>query len=294
VRATKEVILCGGAINSPQLLMLSGIGPAGHLVEKGIEPVHDLPGVGQNLQDHFQVRFVYKCTEKVTVNDIMMSPTRMAIMGLQYALFRTGPLTASAGQVGIFTKSRPELDAPDIQFHFIGFSAERPAEGLHKFSGFTQNVCQLRPESRGEILLKSSDPLAAPAIHPNYLAEETDRRVLVDGLKLARRIASQGPMRAFIASEYLPGEQVQSDAEMLEYARNYGGTIFHPIGTAKMGHDPMAVVDDQLRVHGIAGLRVADGSVMPTMVSGNTNAACIMIGEKCADLVRGKQLARAA
>ena len=136
--------------------------------------------------------------------------------------------------------------------------------------------------------------MAPPAIHPNYLAEETDRRVLVDGLKLARKIANQGPMRAFIASEYLPGEQVQSDAEMLEYARNYGGTIFHPIGTAKMGHDPMAVVDDQLRVHGIAGLRVADGSVMPTMVSGNTNAACIMIGEKCADLVRGKQLARAA
>ena len=294
VRARKEVILCGGAINSPQLLMLSGIGPAGHLLEKGIEPVHDLPGVGQNLQDHFQVRFVYKCTEKVTVNDIMMSPARMAIMGLQYALFRTGPLTASAGQVGIFTKSRPELDAPDIQFHFIGFSADRPGEGLHKFSGFSQNICQLRPESRGEILLKSADPLAAPAIHPNYLAEETDRRVLVDGLQLARRIASQAPIRAFIASEYLPGEAVQSDAEMLEYARNYGGTIFHPIGTAKMGQDPMAVVDDQLRVHGIAGLRVADGSVMPTMVSGNTNAACIMIGEKCADLVKGKQLARAA
>jgi choline dehydrogenase len=294
VRATREVILCGGAINSPQLLMLSGIGPAAHLQAMGIEPVHDLPGVGQNLQDHYQVRFVYKCTEAITVNDIMMSPARMALMGLQYALFRTGPLTASAGQVGIFTKSRPGLDAPDIQFHFIGFSADRPGEGLHKFSGFSQNICQLRPESRGEILLKSPDPMAPPAIHPNYLSAETDRRVLVDGLQLARRIAAQPPIRAFIASEYLPGEQVQTDEEMLEYARNYGGTIFHPVGTAKMGHDPMAVVDAELRVHGIAGLRVADASIMPTIVSGNTNAACIMIGEKCADLVRGRQLARAA
>ena len=294
VRARREVILCGGAINSPQLLMLSGIGPAAHLSAMGIEPVHDLLGVGQNLQDHYQVRFVYKCTEAVTVNDIMMSPLRMAVMGLQYALFRSGPLTASAGQVGIFTKSRPELDAPDIQFHFIGFSADRPGEGLHKFSGFSQNICQLRPESRGELLLKSPDPLAAPAIHPNYLSAELDRTVLVDGLKLARRISQQAPIRAFIDSEYLPGEAVQSDAEMLEYARNYGGTIFHPIGTAKMGRDPMAVVDEQLRVHGIDGLRVADAAVMPTMVSGNTNAACIMIGEKCADLVRGQALARAA
>jgi choline dehydrogenase len=208
----------------------------------------------------------------------------MALMGLQYALFRSGPLTASAGQVGIFTKSRPELDAPDIQFHFIGFSADRPGEGLHKFSGFSQNICQLRPESRGELLLKSPDPLAPPAIHPNYLSAELDRTVLVDGLQLARRIAQQAPIRAFIDSEYLPGEAVQTDAEMLEYARTYGGTIFHPIGTA----------DEQLRVHGIDGLRVADAAVMPTMVSGNTNAACIMIGEKCADLVRGQALARAA
>jgi len=294
IRATREVILCGGAINSPQLLMLSGIGPAAHLAAMGIESAHDLPGVGQNLQDHYQVRFVYKCTEAITVNDIMMSPARMAIMGLQYALFRTGPLTASAGQVGIFTKSRPGLEAPDIQFHFIGFSADRPGEGLHKFSGFSQNICQLRPESRGEILLKSPDPLAAPAIHPNYLSADIDRAVLMDGLKLGRRIAQQAPMRAFIASEHLPGEAVQTDAEMLEYARNYGGTIFHPIGTAKMGRDAMAVVDEQLRVHGITGLRVADAAVMPTMVSGNTNAACIMIGEKCADLVRGQSLARAA
>jgi choline dehydrogenase len=294
LRARREVILCGGAVNSPQLLMLSGIGAGAHLAEHGIEVLHDSPGVGQNLQDHFQVRFVYRCTQPVTVNDIMRSPWRMALMGAQYALFRSGPLTTSAGQVAIFTRTRPELATPDVQFHYIGFSSDRPAEGLHKFSGFTQNVCQLRPESRGEILLKSPDPLAAPAIHPNYLATETDRRTLIDGLKLGRKIAAQAPLRPYIAGEYLPGDAVQTDADWLDYARNYGGTIYHPIGTARMGSDPMAVVDAELRVHGVDGLRVADASVMPLMVSGNTNAACIMIGEKCADLVRGRALARAA
>ncbi len=294
IRATREVILCGGAINSPQLLMLSGIGPGRHLQERGIEVIAERSGVGQNLQDHFQTRFIYKASQPVTVNDIMMSKVKMARMGLQYLLFRTGPLTVSAGQVAIFTRTRPELASPDIQFHFIGFSSERPAEGLHKFSGFMQNVCQLRPESRGEILLKSTDPMAAPAIHPNYLATDLDRRTLVEGLKLSRRIAEQAPLRAFIASEYLPGEAVQSDDELLAYARQYGGTIFHPCGTCKMGADAAAVVDDRLQVRGITGLRVADASVMPSMVSGNTNAACIMIGEKCADLVRGQALARAA
>jgi len=294
VRATREVILCGGAVNSPQLLMLSGVGAAQHLTDMGVAVTHDLPGVGRNLQDHYQVRFVYKCTQPITVNDIMMSNLRMARMGVQYLLTRGGPLTASAGQVGIFTRTRPELASPDIQFHFIGFSADRPSEGLHKFSGFTQNVCQLRPESRGEILLKSPDPKAPPAIHPNYLATELDRATLIEGLKLGRRIAGRPVMQRFIASEYLPGPGTQSDGEWLDYARAYGSTIYHPIGTAKMGHDSMAVVDDQLRVHGIDGLRVADASIMPTMVSGNTNAACIMIGEKCADMLRGRQLARAA
>lgn len=294
VKATREVILCGGAINSPQLLMLSGIGPAGHLQEMGIETLQEAPGVGQNLQDHYQVRFVYKCTEAITVNDIMRSPLRMAIMGVQYALFRSGPLTTSAGQVGIFCRTDPMLESPDIQFHFIGFSSERPAEGLHKFSGFTQNVCQLRPESRGELLLKSPAPLTAPAIHPNYLASDFDRRTLVAGLRIGRKIAAQAPIRAFIDSEYLPGTAVETDYEWLEYARNFGGTIYHPVGTAKMGRDAMAVVDEQLRVRGVGGLRVADASVMPLLVSGNTNAACIMIGEKCADMVRGRALARAA
>lgn len=294
VRATREVVLSGGAINSPQLLMLSGVGPAEHLSEHGIEVRHDLPGVGQNLQDHYQTRFAYRCTEAITVNDIMSSRLRMAGVGLQYLLTRGGPLSISAGQVGIFTRSRPELSAPDLQFHFIIFSADRPAEGLHKFPGFTQNVCQLRPESRGEIRLKSADPLAHAAIYPNYLSAGIDRQAMVDGLKLSRAIAAQQPIRGYIAGEYLPGEAVRSDDELLAYARAYGGTIYHPCGTARMGADAMAVVDAELRVHGLQGLRVADASVMPTLVSGNTNAACIMIGEKAADLMRGRVLAREA
>jgi choline dehydrogenase len=294
VRATREVILCGGAVNSPQLLMLSGIGPAASLQALGIAPLADLSGVGGNLQDHYQTRFAYRCTRPITVNDIMMSRLKMARTGLQYLLFRSGPLTVSAGQVAIFTRTRPELPQPDVQFHFIGFSSDRPADGLHTFSGFTQNVCQLRPESRGEIVLKSADPAMPPAIHPNYLSTELDRRTLLDGMKICRRLGEQPSLRHFIASEYLPGEAIVSDDELLDYARNYGGTIYHPCGTCKMGSDPMAVVDDQLRVRGLQGLRVADASVMPTLVSGNTNAACIMIGEKCADLVRGRVLERAA
>ena len=264
------------------------------LRDHGIEPVHELAGVGQNLQDHFQTRFVYKASQPVTVNDIMMSRVKMARMGLQYLFARTGPLTVSAGQVAIFTRTRPELASPDIQFHFIGFSSDRPAEGLHKFSGFMQNVCQLRPESRGEIRLKSPDPMAAAAIIPNYLATELDRRTLVEGMKLARRIAGRRAMQDFIASEHMPGAAVAGDDELLAYARDYGGSIYHPCGTCRMGQDAGAVVDDALRVRGVSGLRVADASVMPTLVSGNTNAACIMIGEKCADLIRGQVLARAA
>jgi choline dehydrogenase len=294
VRARREVILCGGAVNSPQLLLLSGIGAGAHLRAMGVEVLHDLPGVGQNLQDHFQTRFIYRCSQPITVNDIMMSRSKMVRMVLQYALFRTGPLAVSAGQVAIFTRTRPGLATPDVQFHYIGFSADRPAEGLHKFSGFMQSVCQLRPESRGEILLKSPDPQAHPAIHPNYLSTELDRRTVIDGMRLCRRIAGQEKLRQYVAAEYLPGPQVETDDDMLAYAQTYGGTIYHPVGTCKMGPDPLAVVDASLRVHGTEGLRVADASIMPTIVSGNTNAACIMIGEKCADLVRGRSLAQAA
>jgi choline dehydrogenase len=294
LHCTREVILAGGAINSPQLMLLSGIGPEEHLKGMGIAVQHHLPGVGQNLQDHFQTRICHKCNVPITVNDIMASPLKKLGAGLRYVLTRTGPLTISAGLVCLFARTRPELATPDVQYHFLCFSADRPAAGLHKFSGFTTNVCQLRPESRGSITLKSPDPSAAPAIHANYLATELDRTTLVAGLQLARRITAQSAMQRYIASEYLPGEGVKSDQQMLDYAREYGGSIFHPSGTCKMGHDPMAVVDPELRVHGIAGLRVADASVMPTVVSGNTNAAAIMIGEKASDLVLQAARARAA
>ncbi len=292
-RARREVILCGGALNSPQLLLLSGIGPGAHLTEHGIEVHHDLPGVGQSMQDHYQARIVLKCTQPITLNDIMMSKVRMVQTGLQYLLSRKGPLTIAAAQAGLFARTRRELETPDVQFATVIFSADRPAEGLHKFSGFSVVVYQLRPESRGELKLKSPDPAVPPAMHPNYLATETDRRTIVDGLKLGRRLLSAPEMRHFIAGEYIPGDHVQTDDEFLEYAKQYGGTVFHPTSTCKMGSDEMAVVNDRLKVHGMEGLRVVDASIMPAVVSGNTNAATIMIAEKAADMVRG-QVALAA
>jgi len=283
VRARREVILSGGAINSPQLLMLSGIGPGAHLSEFGIPVVADLPGVGQSLQDHYQARIVHRCRRPITVNDMMRSWPKKISAGLAYLLFRRGPLTIAAGQVGLFARTRPELATPDVQYHFIVFSADRPAEGLHRFSGFSTTVCQLRPESRGEIRLSTRDPRTPPAIHPNYLATELDRRTLIAGVRLGRRIAEGASLRALIEGEYLPGEKVKTDAEILSYAKQYGGTVFHPTSTCRMGPDPMAVVDAKLRVRGIERLRIADASVMPTVVSGNTNAASIMIGERVAE-----------
>jgi choline dehydrogenase len=295
VRARREVIVCGGALNSPQLLMLSGIGPAAHLAGHGIAVAHDLPGVGQSMQDHYQSRIVLKCRFPITVNDIMMSKVRMAITGLDYLFRRKGPLTIAAAQAGLFARTRPELATPDVQFATVIFSADRPAEGLHKFSGFSLVVYQLRPESRGELKLKSADPNDAPAMHPNYLDTETDRRTIVDGLKLGRRILATPDMRHFITGEYIPGDDVRTDDDYLAYARQYGGTVFHPTSTCKMGSDPMAVVDTALRVHGMEGLRVVDASIMPAVVSGNTNAATIMIAEKAADMIRhGPSFAAAA
>ncbi len=286
VRARREVIVCGGALNSPQLLMLSGIGPGAHLTERGITVNHDLAGVGQSMQDHFQSRIVLKCRFPITVNDIMMSKFKMAMTGLDYLFRRKGPLTIAAAQAGLFARTRPELATPDVQFATVIFSADRPAEGLHKFSGFSVVVYQLRPESRGELKLKSADPNDAPAMYPNYLATETDRRTIVDGLKLGRRILGTPDMQHFITGEYIPGDDVRNDDDYLAYARQYGGTVFHPTSTCKMGADPMAVVDTELRVHGMGGLRVVDASIMPAVVSGNTNAATIMIAEKAADMIR--------
>jgi len=287
VRAAREVILCGGAINSPQLLLLSGIGPSAHLAAHGIAVRHELPGVGRSMQDHYQARIVEKCRFPITVNDIMLSKTAMLRTGLQYFLQRKGPLTIAAAQAGLFARTRPELATPDVQYATVIFSADRPAEGLHKFSGFSLVVYQLRPESRGYLELKSANPADSPAMHPNYLATETDRRTVVDALKLGRRLLGTADMQHFITSEYIPGDAVQTDAELLDYAKQYGGTVFPPTSTCKMGSDPMAVVDAELRVHGIEGLRVVDASIMPAVVSGNTNAATIMIAEKAADLVLG-------
>ncbi|MFO1350458.1 MAG: choline dehydrogenase [Gammaproteobacteria bacterium] len=284
-RAGKEIVLCGGAINSPQLLQLSGLGPVELLRAHGIPVVRELPGVGANLQDHFQIRSVYKCKRPITLNDLSHSPLRKMLAGVQYALTRRGPLTIGAGQVGVFARTRPGLASPDVQFHFIPFSADRPGAGLHTFPGFTASVCQLRPESRGTIRIKSADPAQHPAILPNYLATRGDCDTIVAGLKLARRIAQAAALSDVIAEEFLPGRAIHSDADLLAYARDKGNTIFHPSGTCKMGIDPMAVVDPQLKVHGIEGLRVADASIMPTVLSGNTNAGCIMIGEKAAALM---------
>ena len=286
VRAAREVILCGGAINSPQLLLLSGIGPQQHLTDLGISVAHHLPGVGQSMQDHYQARIVCKCRFPITVNDIMLSKTRMVKTGLEYLLFRKGALAIAAAQAGLFARTRPELATPDIQYATVMFSADRPAEGLHKFSGFSLVGYQLRPESRGELKLKTANPADPPAMHPNYLATETDRRTIIDGLKLGRRLLSTPDMQHFITAEYIPGPQVQTDDELLDYARQYGGTVFHPTSTCRMGSDAMAVVDPELRVHGVGNLRVVDASIMPAVVSGNTNAATIMIAEKAADLMR--------
>jgi choline dehydrogenase len=287
VRASREIVLAAGAIGSPQILQLSGIGPAGHLRQHGIEVMRDLPGVGANLQDHFQVRSVYRCSQPITLNDRARSLGHKLLMGLEWLLYRSGPLTVGAGQGAIFARTRPELATPDVQFHIVLFSADKPGEPLHRFSGFTASVCQLRPESRGSVMIRSREPADHPAIVANYLAAETDRVCAVAGLQLSRRLAQTEALKPYIAEEIEPGPARVSDEDMLAYARARGSTIFHPASTCAMGpaSRPKSVVDPTLRVHGIEGLRVADASIMPTVVSGNTNAACIMIGEKASDLM---------
>lgn len=288
VRADREVLLSAGAVQSPQLLLLSGVGPADHLAEVGVTPVHDLAGVGRQLQDHFQARVVFRCPRPVTLNDVQHSLRRKLRAGLEWALFRTGPLTVGAGVVTLFWRTRPELERSDVEFHVIPFSADRPGRELHPFSGYTISVCQLRPESRGEIRLASPDPHDPPRIFANYLATETDRRTMVAGMKLIRRIVAQPAMAPWREAEHLPGEDCRGDEELLDFVRRTGGTIFHPTSTCAMGpeDDALAVVDERLRVRGLEGLRVVDASVMPAVVSANTNAAVIMIAEKASDMIR--------
>jgi choline dehydrogenase len=286
IRATREVILCGGAINSPQLLMLSGVGPADHLASLGIPVVHHLQGVGQSLQDHYSAPIKLRARLPVTLNDIVNSNVGKVKAGLQYLMFRTGALTMGVSPAAMFIRTRPELASPDVKCSISPFSADRPQDGLHKWSGFTVIAYQLRPDSRGEIKLKTANPADPPAMIPNYLSSEVDQRALVAGLQLCRRLLADPGMQHFIESEYLPGPGVQTDDEMLDHARRMGGTVFHPTSTCKMGNDPMAVVDPALRVHGLTGLRVVDASIMPTVASGNTNAPTIMIAEKAADMIR--------
>jgi choline dehydrogenase len=285
--AAREIVLAAGAIGSPQILQLSGIGPAKHLKRHGIEVAHDLPGVGGNLQDHFQARAVYRCTRPITLNDRAHSFGHKLLMGMEWLLFRTGPLTVGAGQGAIFARTRPDLATPDVQFHVIMFSADKPGQPLHPFSGFTASVCQLRPESRGSVMIRSSAPEDHPAITANYLDAEVDRQCIVAGLQLTRRLAGTAALKPYIAEEIEPGPAALSNDDMLAHARARGSTIFHPTSTCTMGPagERRSVVDPTLKVHGIEGLRVADASIMPTVVSGNTNAACIMIGEKASDMM---------
>ena len=284
VGANAEVILSAGAINSPQILQSSGIGDPGQLSAAGVETRHALTGVGRNLQDHLQIRLVFKTNER-TLNDELNNPLKQMMVGMQYFLTRSGPLTLAASQVAIFTRSSDKVDRPDIQFHMQPLSADKPGDGVHPFSAFTSSVCQLRPHSRGQVVIASPDPLAYPKIHPNYLSDARDCEVAVGGIKVARRIAEAPSLRDCIVDEYVPGRQYQTAEELLDAARQHSQTIYHPAGTCKMGSDAEAVVDQRLRVHGIEGLRVADASIMPEIVSGNTNAPSIMIGEKAADMI---------
>lgn len=280
-----EVIVCAGAINSPQILQLSGVGPEALLRSHGIDVVADHAGVGADLQDHFQVRFQYRCTEPITMNDVINSRRHSLMAGLRYVLFRKGLLTIGAGYAGGFFRTNPDVATPDVQVHFIIFSAEKIGAKLHPFPGFIASICQLRPESRGFVRIKSNDPAAAPAIQPHYISTQGDRDTMLAGTKLMRNIMGQPAMRRYIAEERLPGPGCTSDADFLAYMRDTGTTIFHPTSTCRMGPDPKSVVDERLRVRGFENLRVIDGSVMPTVVSGNTNAAIVMIGEKGADMI---------
>jgi choline dehydrogenase len=287
-----EVLVCAGSIQSPQLLQLSGIGPSALLGRHGVPVVVDTPGVGENLQDHLQIRLTFECTRPITTNDQLNSTLGRVALGLQWLLFRSGPLAVGINQGGCFMRALKD-DAgqavaarPDIQFHVATLSADMAGGQVHPYSGFTMSVCQLRPESRGHIRIRSTDPLEPPEMQPNYLATELDRRTAVAGVKAAREIAAAPAMRPYVKAEVKPGPAVADDAALLEFCRNNGATIFHPTGTCKMGSDALSVVDSRLRVHGVGGLRVVDCSVMPTLVSGNTNAAAVMLAEKAADMIR--------
>ena len=284
-RANREVLLAGGAINTPQLLQLSGIGPSALLREHGIPVLLDAPNVGEHLEDHFQARMVVKCTQPITLNDDMRTLLGQAGIGLRYALLRRGPLTFAAGYACGFYRTPLSPKRADVQTHFLTFSLDRMGEKLHPFSGFTASICHLQPKSRGWVRIRSTDPREAPAIQYNYLAEEHDRRTMIEGMKILRNILNQPALKPYHGGEHFPGEQVRSDDEWLDYCRNFGVTIYHPSCTAKMGEGADATLDLEMRVKSVTGLRVVDASAMPHVVSGNTNAAVIAMAERAADLI---------
>jgi len=284
--ASREVILSAGAIGSPQILQVSGIGPGQLLSSNGIRVIHDLPGVGENLQDHLQVRSVYKVENTVTLNQRANSLIGKIVMGLEYMAFKTGPLTMPPSQLGAFAKSDPSQSSPNIEWHVQPLSLDKFGEPLHSFNAITPSVCNLRPSSRGHVRIKSPDAAVSPGITLNYLSTEEDRRVAVEGIRFTRRIMAAPALSKYRPAEMKPGPDLNSTADLMHAAAELGTTIFHPVGTCKMGNDPMAVVNDRLAVHGVGGLRVIDASIMPRITSGNTNAPTVMIAEKGARFIQ--------
>ena len=286
VKARREVLLCGGSINSPQLLQLSGIGPGALLQSVGIPVVHDLPGVGENLQDHIGGRMIYRCIDgTVTMNEIYHSWMRRLYAGAEWIFARKGPLMTGAGPIGLFVKTRPELDSPDVQYQFLAGSAPKTGDPMHPFPACTLVAIPCRPESRGWLRITNPDPTTPPAMQPNYLSTQRDRDTIVAALRVTRKIFATDAMRPWIIDEFMPGAQADSDEALLNHVRETAGTTFHQTSTCMMGPGPKSVVDTELRVKGVEGLRVIDAAVMPTVVSGNTNATVIMIAEKGADMI---------
>ncbi len=285
VRARAEVLLAGGAINSPQLLQLSGVGPAALLKSFGIAVVADLPGVGENLQDHVNTRLVYRARHANTLNEVSRSLWRKAWAGLSYMFARRGALMMGAAPIGLFVRTREGLESPDVQYQFLAGSFVKPGEAMHDFPACQATCIPCRPQSRGWIKIHSPDPAVPPAIQPNYLAAEEDKRTLIAGLRIARRIFNTRAMQEYVSEEVLPGAAAESDEDWLDHIKKNAGTTYHPTSTCMMGRGEKAVVDSALRVRGLLGIRVADASIMPAVVSGNTNAATIMIGEKGAEMI---------
>jgi len=286
LRAKREVLLCGGSINSPQLLQVSGIGPGQVLQDAGVEVLHESAGVGENLQDHVGPRLTYRVRDGIaTFNEVYHNYLRRMVAGMEYVFLRKGPLMTGAGPMGMFVKTRPELVSPDIQYQFLAGSFDKAGDPMHNYPGCSLVTIPCRPDSRGWLRIKSQDIAVPPALQPNYLATQSDRDTVVAGLRVARAIFQTKVMRDIVVQETIPGSHAQTDEDLLEHTKNTAGTTYHQTSTCTMGTNPRAVVDPELKVYGVDGLRVIDASVMPTVISGNTNAATIMIAEKGADMI---------